>query len=309
MKKRLTIIFLAAFLLLWSGSSQAEAEKLNIGVTLHPYYSWVKNIVNERAPVTSIIPFDADPHSYLPRPEDLKKLQSLSVIVINGLGHDEFIKPMLKAAGREDIRKIDPHKGLPLIPIFTKTYKWEKEKPTGKSKVAYNSHTFISITSTITQIYTIANELGKLDPGNSDFYRENARSYSKRLRRMLGFAIEKINAVDASGLRIATVHDGYAYLMGELGLKIEAVIQPRHGINPNPRQLQDTINAIKKAGVNILFVEMDYSRKFVNIILKETGCRVYQLSHISVGPYKTELFEEKTRENLDAITKALTDGK
>ena len=287
----------------------AEGRKLKIGVTLHPYYSWVKNIADDTIEVIPLIPESSDPHSYQPRPADIKRLEDLDAVVINGLGHDEFIKPMLKASGREDIRKIDPHKGLPLIPVFQKTYAFEKEKSADSEQVSYNSHTYIAITGAIQQIHTISRELGLLDPPDARLYRNNARAYAKRLRRMLGGALEKINAADVGDVRIATVHDGYAYLMQELGLEIAAVIQPRHGIEPNPRQLQDTIRRIREAKVNILFAEMDYDKKYVDIIFEETGCRLYLLSHVSHGKYAPELFEQKMQENLDSIVKAVTDGK
>ena len=148
--------------------------------------------------------------------------------------------------------------------------------------------------------------MSKLRPGHADFYKKNSRAYARRLRRMLAGALQKINNLDTANARIATVHDGYAYILQELGLETAAVIQPRHGIEPNPRQLQDTINRIKGAGVNILFTEVDYIKRYVDIIYQETGCRIYNLSHISHGPYTADKFEQDMQRNLDDIIKALS---
>ena len=270
------------------GISSAQTKRQKIGITLHPYYSWVKNIVSDVADVVPVLPPEADPHSYQLRPMDMKKLESLDAIVVNGLGHDEFIKQMIKASGREDLPQINPHRGLPLIPIFSQ----RGGQADAPRNVAFNSHTFISITLSIAQIHNIAEDLGKLDPAHEKLFRDNARIYVHRLRRMLGAALARLNAADLGETHIATVHDGYAYLMNELGLEIVAVIQPRHGIEPNPRQLQDTIDRIKKAKVNILFAEADYGKKYVDIIFQETGCRIFQLSHISHGQYSMEFFEK-----------------
>ena len=285
----------------------AKEERLNIGVTLHPYYSWVSNTVGDTADVTPVIPPDFDPHVYQPRPEDLANLKKMDVIVVNLLGHDEYIIPMLKAAGREDIPKINVNKGLPLIPVFRQRYAFEGEGAEGES-VSYNSHTYVAITGAIHQINTIVRELSKLRPENADLYKKNARAYAKRLRRMLAAALEKVNNLNTESVRIATVHDGYAYILQELGLETAAVIQPRHGIEPNPRQLQDTINRIKEAGVNVLFTEVDYMKRYVDIIFQETGCRIYKLSHISHGPYTSDKFEQDMQRNLDDIIKALSEA-
>ena len=309
MKRTYWVLLTLIFFLLCTPMGHARKKNLKIGVTLHPYYSWVINIAGDTVDVIPIIPAASDPHSYQPRPEDMKALESLDAIVVNGLGHDEFIKPMLKAAGCENLKLINPHQGLPLIPSFHETNAFEKEESGGMDKVAYNSHTYISITGSIQQIHSIARELGLLNPAKAKLYEQNAWAYVKRLRKMLGNALSRLNTANESLFRIATVHDGYAYLMQELGLEVVAVIQPRHGIEPTPRQLKDTINRIKEAGVNILFAEVDYDKKYVEIIFQETGCKIYKLSHVSRGAYSAELFEQKMQENLDSIVKAVTNAK
>ncbi|MDH3347626.1 MAG: zinc ABC transporter substrate-binding protein [Desulfobulbaceae bacterium] len=307
--KKTKLLSLITFLCfsLAAGPTLAEQCKLNVGITLHPYYSWVSNIVGDTATVTTLIPENSDPHSYQPKADDLANLQKIDALVVNGQGHDEYVRSMLKAVDRKDLKVIDTSVGLPLIPTFGHNYNFEKGDDAA-SKVSYNSHTYIAITGAIQQIQLIANQLGELCPENAILYKKNARAYAKRLRRILLAALNKIESYDTVELRIATVHDGYAYLMQELGLEIAAVIQPRHGIEPNPRQLQDTIKRIKKAKVNILFTEIDYEKRYVNIIFQETGCRIYSLSHISNGIYSADKFEVDIQRNIDDIIKALQDA-
>ncbi len=304
MKKLLFILLTVIFTAHFSGATaDAEDCKLKIGVTLHPYFSWVTNIVGDAAIVSPVVPDGVDPHSYQPRPNDIEHLQTIDVLIVNGQGHDEFIKPMLKAADRKDLKIIDTSAGLPLIPTFGHKYDFDDS-----AKVSFNSHTYISITGAIQQIQMIARELGKICPDKAKMFRKNARAYAKRLRRILSSALVKIDEYDLNQLRIATVHDGYAYLMSELGIEVTAVVQPRHGIEPNPRQLQDTIKRIKKANVNILFTEVDYQKRYVDIIFQETGCRIYSLSHISNGEYTTDFFETKMQKNVDDIIAAIQDA-
>ncbi|MCI5192635.1 MAG: hypothetical protein D3915_05845 [Candidatus Electrothrix sp. AU1_5] len=305
MKKILRPQVVLLFCLLFSSMQVSAQEKkchLDIGASLHPYYSWAKNIVGDQANVTSIIPPGSDPHSYQPLPSDMKNLENLDVVIINGIGHDEFIKPMLKAIDNDELMVINTSKGLPLIPVFNKHYAFEKG-----NKVAYNSHTYIAITGAIQQIQRIARKLGKLCPDQAAFFMKNARAYAIKLRKMLQSALIQIDMLDTNKLRIATVHDGYSYLFQELGIEVSAVVQPRHGVKPSARQLEDTIKRIKRAKVNVLFGELDYEKKYVDIIYNETGCRLYALSHISNGEYSKEFFEQAMQRNIDAIVAALTE--
>ncbi|MDP8256362.1 MAG: zinc ABC transporter substrate-binding protein [Candidatus Alcyoniella australis] len=304
-----TFVALLAMLLIATAAPAVAADKLIIGVALHPYYSWALNIVGDRAEVRTVIPPDSDPHSYQPRAEDLANLSNLDVVIFNGLGHDQYLEQMIQAAGRTDMPLIRPNQGLPLIPVFRETYELVDGKPQIRQHTAYNSHSYIAILGAIQQINTIARELGNLDPPNASYYRSNARAYNRRLRNMLGNALDKINEIDAAGTTLATVHDGYAYLFQELGLNVSAVIQPRHGIEPSARQLADTIEQIKSKGITILFAELDYDKKYVDIIFQETGCRIYQLSHISHGEFSPEKFERDMQANLDSIIKALSEAR
>ena len=98
---------LAIFMVILSFSSFAK-NKLKIGVTLQPYYSFAVNIVKDRADVIPVVRLDQyDSHSYQPKPDDIKRMNTLDVLIVNGIGHDEFIFDILNSADRKkDIKVI-----------------------------------------------------------------------------------------------------------------------------------------------------------------------------------------------------------
>jgi zinc transport system substrate-binding protein len=269
----------------------SPARPLRIGVTLNPYYSWVANVGGSAVTVVPVVPAGADPHSYQPRAEDLAALESLDAVVVNGLGHDGFLEPMLKAAGRDGLVRLEPGSGVPLLP--------------GASGGA-NSHSFLSVLAASQQIQTLAKELSLLDPEDASLFEENARGYTKRLRHLLAEALARLEGLDLSDVRIATVHDGYAYLFSDLGLTVQAVVQPHHGLEPSAKQLADTIARIRAARVNVLFTEMGFDRRYVDTIERETGCRIFRLTHMAGGDDSKERFENDTKANLDAIVAGVT---
>lgn len=278
----------------WTATTNA-ADKLRIGVTLHPYYSWLTSLVGDRVEVVPILAEDSDPHVYQPLPEDIEKLKTLDALVINGVGHDEFIDPMLRAVGDRTPELLRPNAGLAML---------TGAEASGEDR-SMNSHTFLSITGAAHQIGNLAAELQRLDPAHAEQYRRNARRYKRRLRQLQADALADLRGLRLEHLRIGTVHDGYRYLFQELGLDIDAVVQPRHGINPSARQLADSIRRIRAAGINVLFAEMDYDQQFVDLILEETGTRIARLSHISRGPYTPDGYERQMAENLRRILDAV----
>ena len=283
------LLFVPAF-------AAAQQEPLKIGITLHPYYSFVANIVGDRAEVVPLIDSGSNPHNYMPRGDDMRRALSLDVLVVNGIGHDEWAFEIVEAAGRgDDLPLIYANDGVPLIPIAADA---------GDAKVV-NPHTFVSITAAVQQIYSIARGLGELDPANADYYRQNARDYGLRIRRLKAEYMAQIAELDASNFRCATMHGAYGYLMQEFGLRVVAVIEPRHGVEPTARQLADTIDKIKAADVNVLFAEKYFTSNLSDTIRDATGVNMYAFSHMSDGEFSPELFEQETRANLETLVEAV----
>src|SRR5690606_254916 len=165
--------------------------------------------------------------------------------------------------------------------------------------------TFISTITAVQQVYEIARRLGELDPANADEYRRNGRDYATRLRRLKAEYTEQIARLDASNFRAATMHGAYGYLMQEFGMQISAVIEPRHGVEPTARQLAQTIDDIRAAGVNVLFAEKFFAGKLAETIQAETDVAVFSFSHISDGDYMGSLFEDEMRYNLESLKAAI----
>jgi zinc transport system substrate-binding protein len=288
-----------ATLALGALAGPAEAKMLKVGITLHPYYSFVANVVGDRAQIIPLIDADANPHGYAPQSADMIRMMSMDVLVVNGIGHDSWAFEILDAAGmRNKVKLIYANDGVSLIPVAG--------DPSGEKVV--NPHTFISTTAAIQQIYTIARALGELDPENATFFRDNARRYALEIRKLRSEFDGQISGVDLSKFRCASMHSGYDYILQELGLQVSAVIEPRHGVEPTARQLAETIDRIQAANVNVLFAEKYFASKLSDTIHDATGVTMYSISHISSGPYTKEKFIDEMRENLTTLAAAIKES-
>ncbi|PTP40076.1 metal ABC transporter solute-binding protein, Zn/Mn family [Vibrio splendidus] len=55
-----------------------DSDKLTIGITLQPYYSYVKAVVGDKVNILPLVDAGFNPHNYLPQPNDLKRLSQMS---------------------------------------------------------------------------------------------------------------------------------------------------------------------------------------------------------------------------------------
>lgn len=287
-------LVLAALLCLVAPVSRAQAPSappLKIGVTLHPYYSWTANVVGALPgyEVRAILPGEIDAGDYQPRPEDIKKLIDLDAIVVNGIGHDDFIFGMLKASGNTRARIIRPNEATPQV------------KAAGGTGV--NSHTFISFTNAIQQTYAIQKALAALRPRDAAALQQNAASYARRLRLIKARAASQL--AEAKVTRVVTVHDGYGYLLQEFGLELAGVVQPAHGLTPSATELRDMVQLLQREKIQVVFSEQTFPAPLLKVLTTETRAKIYVISHIASGPFTVERFERDMQTNVETMVRAL----
>lgn len=267
-----------------------EKQELAVGITLHPYYSYVANVIGDKGRVLPLIETGFNPHNYSLNPADIERLNALDALVVNGIGHDEFALHAVERVKPAGLTVIYANKDVPLLGNETKS----------------NPHTFVSIDAAIRQVYSIAKALGKLQPAHAKYFSKNAFLYAKRLRALKKNVQNILIKKDLSKVKIASTHNAYGYLLQEFGLTVSAVVEPAHGVKPSASQLQQTIDEIRKADIDVLFTELNMSNSYVDVIEEETGIKVYHFSHMTHGEYSPDLVETEMRHNLAKLAEALT---
>ena len=58
-----------------------------------------QNVAGGRVKVQALMPLGADPHSFEPTPKDVVQVADSDVLIVNGAGFEEFLKPLLQNAG------------------------------------------------------------------------------------------------------------------------------------------------------------------------------------------------------------------
>jgi len=290
-RARLIFLAVAALLAAAAPAFAQPAKTLKIGVTLHPYYSWTANIVGSLPgyEVRPILPGEIDAGDYQPRPDDIKKLVDLDAIVLNGIGHDDFIMPMIKSSG---------NKKLTLIRVNEATPQIRASRGTG-----VNSHTFISFTNAIQQTYAIQKALAALRPADAAALQTNAAEYARRLRLVKSKASQQL--AEAKITRVVTVHDGYGYLLQEFGLEVAGVVQPAHGLTPSAGELRDMVKLLQREKIRVVFSEDTFPAAMLKVLRDEAGVKAYVITHIASGAYTADKFEREMQRNVETMIRAL----
>ena len=242
---------LAALLLaLLAPLAQAEdGKRLRIGITLHPYYSYVSNIVGDKAEVVPLIPAGFNPHAYEPRAEDIKRIGTLDVVVLNGVGHDDFAERMIASSEKPGIPVIEANAKVPLLAATG----MGARRRQGGQPAYLPVHQRLDHPGQHHRPRT-----GQARPGQRQGLHPQRPGLRQAPAGLRADALARLNKAPAADFRVATIHGAYDYLLREFGLEVTAVVEPAHGIEPSPSQLKKTIDQLKALDVKVIFSEIDF---------------------------------------------------
>ena len=259
---------------------------------MFPMYVFTRNIVGDIPGVAVELMLPASlgcPHDYSLTPGDMEKIMGADVLVVNGMGLEEFLaKPALGANPR--LKVIDASYGIEPITDSHGT----------------NPHAWVSLTDAFAQVRNIAFGLAGLDPKNAAQYKKNGASYAAEfmvLRTDFLLALK-----DALNKRIVTFHDAFAYFAKDLGLEVVAVIEETPGQEPSAGDLAKLAKTIKEARPLGIFAEPQYPEKVAEVLSGESGIPVYVLDPVASGEMTPTGYMDGMRKNLETIKKALAAG-
>lgn len=282
--------------------STVNSERLHILASFLPVYVLTSNIT-KGAPGVSIDlmlpPGTGCPHEYTLTPGDLKKIAASSVLVLNGLGMEEFVgRPVL--AANPKIKIIDASQGIKPMEDAVGT-----RHEHGSHSHHVNAHVWTSPALVLHQVKNITAALAAVDPGGADLYRRNAAQFSKRLEKL----VDEVKSTGASvkGKKIIAYHNAFDYLARDLGLILVAHVEEHPGQYPSAGKLDALIRLAKKERVAAVFAETHDSLRYAKLLSDETGTPYFVLDALTgaaktVGP---DYYEAVMRKNLEIIRKAL----
>jgi len=266
------LLFGAVFYVLSNYSHELTAEdsgRLKIVTSISPLYSHVKSTVGDSADVTNIVDPGVSPHDYQFSPDDVKAIAKADILVINGLGLEEWIYDVIEASDNDNLKIIDSSIGIEIIDT-----EGHDEHELG------NPHIWLSPMIAYHQGITILE--GILTQDKTDRFaaslRENHLHYSLQLQNLDKRYKEVLDSAKITD--IAVFHSAYDYLARDYGLNIAVVLEETPGKEPTAKELADASQIIRSLGIKAIFKEPQFSPKLVETLAEELDLHVYELDPI-----------------------------
>jgi len=297
-------------LVLHQPGARAGEKTLRVLATTFPVYQLTRNITAGAGGIEVDLMIPAEmgcPHDYALTPQDMRKLTQADVLVVNGLGLEEFLgAPVHKANPK--LRLIDSSQGIGQI------LRSAEETPEPAHKDGHddhrrdsgpNPHLFASPRMAALMAGNIARSLAVLHPAGAPIYTANGEAYSRRLNRL---------ADDLAALgqrlrnnRIVTQHGVFDYLARDMGLAVVAVVQAHAGQEPSAAEMLAIVATAQAKKAGALFTEPQYPEAVGRTIAQEAGIAAARLDPAANGPDRAPLdyYEQVMRTNLTTLERTL----
>ncbi len=285
-----------------TAASAAEDKNPVVLCTTFPLYQITRHLTQGRSnlDVQLMLPSELGcPHDYALTPQDMRKLNNADMLVINGLGMEEFLGAPLKKAAA-DLKIIDSSLGIENLLHYTEDQRDEH----GHHHSEVNPHLFVSPRMAARIAMNIAAGLAQADPAGAAIYRQNAQTYAAALNHL---------ADDMAALgkrlqnnRIVQPHGVFDYLARDMGLEIVAITRAE-GQEPSAAEMLELVKTIRDHQVGAIFTEPQYPDKVGKTLAKETGIPVAVLDPVATGPEHAPLdyYSTTMRKNMQTLEMTL----
>jgi len=316
-------IFLLSGLLMMS--TAIYAGELKVLCTTFPLFQITRNVAqgHENTVVQLLLPASLGcPHNYALTPQDMQKLGGARVLIVNGLGLEEFLgAPVQKA--NADLVVVDSSIGIKELLQYQdddhdaehdhdgdakhQAHEADKDHHEGGETEhehhhsGTNPHLFASPRMAAQLTDAIAAGLAKVDPDGAELYKKNAATYAERMNKLA----QEFAALGKTlkNNRIVTQHGVFDYLARDTGLEVVAVVQAHAGQEPSAAEILDIVKTVRDKKAGAVFTEPQYPAKVGQTIAKEAGIPCAILDPVATGPDNAPLdyYETIMHKNMETL--------
>lgn len=305
--------FLATVLVLASGcgggglTPAPDAAILSVVTTTTVFADLVKQVGGDRVTVHSLVPRGGEVHTFDPAPSDAAALTGARLLVLNGLGLDDWLLAFAQQAGASDVAALELGENLGEVEYIEggdDDAEPHPGEPAGEHP--FNPHLWMN--PAYAKIYAdrIRLKLIEIDPQGQQVYDASADAFSARLDELDSWARHQVDAVPADLRRVVSFHDAFPYFAAAYDLEIVGVVVQAPGQEPSAAEVADLVTAIRATGVTAILSETQFSDELAQTIASETGATVVSdLYTDTLGDPPLDTYEAAIRHDVEQIMAAL----
>jgi len=223
-------------------------SRIKVVVSILPQAEFVEAVGGDHVNVTVMVPPGQEPHTYAPKPSQMRDLERADIYFKLGSGIEfELVWMDRFTELNGDMLVVDGSESLHLM---------DKDP-----------HIWLSPRNVEAMVQNLAHGLEDIDPANASFYEENARAYLQKLDKLDKNITEALAPLAKRELLV--FHPAWGYFARDYGLNQTAI--EYDGKEPTTQYFARVIDFAKNNSIRVIFAEPQFSTRTAEQIAEEVG--------------------------------------
>lgn len=264
-----------------------------VSTTIMPTKFFIEQIAGDELEINVMVPSSADPHTFEPKPSQMKMLEKSDLYFEVGVEFDEIWLKKI-APDFKNVKFIKTQNGIEKIAMNSHhdhDHDHEKDHDHGN----LDPHVWLDPILVKTQSKNILNALCEKYTQKCEKFNANFYAFEKKLDELDEFAKAKLK--DLKEAKFIVYHPSWGYFATRYDL--EQIAIEIEGKEPKPADLAKLIEEAKEENAKVIFVSPQFSKKAALAIASASGANVEEIDHLS-GDWLNEM-----KKTIEIISKSL----
>lgn len=256
-------------LLLWPAIGLARP--VPVAATIGLIADMVAQVGGPLVQVSAIVPANAEPHSFEPKPSSLRNLQAAKLLFANGAGFEPFLGKLraylpksatvvLLAEGQLDPGCVEAGR-----------------EGSNQQAETCNPHYWLDPGYGLRYLERIRQALAQADPVNAAAYTARAWAYSEQIKAVDRETQACLKAIPTAARKVVVQHDAFLHLARKYQITVVGSLANFGGQELGTQSYVRLALQMKQEGIKVIFAEPQFSQAQVKALQEASGARVYTL--------------------------------
>lgn len=263
-----------------------------VTTTILPTQYFVEQIAGDTLEVEALVGKGADPHTYEPKPNQMKSVEKSELHFAVGMEFDEIWLPRLKKQF-PNLEAVETQKGIEKIAMAAHNHDHhdhdnhddhdhkahhdhDHDEHAHHDHTRLDPHIWLDPVLVKTQAKNILEALKTKYPSNAKIYDENYAKFIKVLDDLDSDIKEKLSNLKTN--KFVVYHPSWGYFAKRYNL-VQIPIEIE-GKEPKPAELKELIDTVKDENIKVIFVAPQFSKNSAKVIANETKAEVIEIDQL-----------------------------
>ncbi|MBS3999220.1 MAG: zinc ABC transporter substrate-binding protein [Desulfobulbaceae bacterium] len=280
-------------------SCNKDSSKPIYVVTSYPLKFIVSELVGTKAEILCLVPAGASPHTYAPKPSDVRASHGSIALIYVSENFDEWASDF-PAKNKIKLMELLPQE---MILYFEEVHEHHHDHEHDHNcGHGVDPHFWLDPITVKEIVKPLTEKLCELDPVNAESYRTNADLFIKKLDNIHLNTSEIVK--ELGGKAVFLQHPSFLYFLNRYNMVYAGSIEEIPGKEPGPKYIKTLVDRVKESGTKSIFSEPQLNNKIAETVSTGAGILLFELDPLG-GSESIKSYSDLILKNAETFRKAL----